>query len=247
MRLYVNVDHVATIRQARRTTEPDPVEASRAALAGGADGITVHLREDRRHIVDDDVKRLAREDLVLNLELATAPDIVELACQLTPHQVTFVPERREEITTEGGLDLRLHDGAPDPRLVEATARLKDLGVRVSLFVDADRAVMEASAALGADAIELHTGPYANAEDPSVELDRLAAAARHAHELGLAVHAGHGLTRANVRPVAELPHMEELNIGHHIVSRSVMVGIQCAVEEMRRAMAGTLVDPAPAVP
>jgi pyridoxine 5-phosphate synthase len=230
MRLYVNVDHIATIRQARRADEPDPVEAAALCERAGADGITVHLREDRRHIQDDDVRRLAASvNTVLNLELATASDIVQLACALCPHQATLVPERREEITTEGGLDL----SAGDARLANTVAALRDAGIRVSLFIDADRATIDRAAALGVAAIELHTGHYANTYRESGEaLERLRDAARHARAAGLAVHAGHGLTRDNVTPVAAIPEVEELNIGHHIVSRAVLVGMGAAVREMR---------------
>jgi pyridoxine 5-phosphate synthase len=236
MRLYVNVDHVATVRQARRAAEPDPVEAAALCEAAGADGITVHLREDRRHIQDDDVRRLARSvRTVLNLELATAPGIVDLAAALRPHQATFVPERREEITTEGGLQLT-GAGAPDPRLAAAARRLADLGVRVSLFVDPDPATLDAAARLGVVAVELHTGQYANAW-PRAEpaLTRLAAAAAHARGLGLAVHAGHGLTYRNVGAVVAIPEVEEVNIGHNIVARALTVGMHRAVAEMRAAV------------
>jgi pyridoxine 5-phosphate synthase len=236
MRLYVNVDHVATLRQARRAQEPDPVAAARCCEQAGADGITVHLREDRRHINDDDVLRLAASvTTVLNLELATAPDIVALAARLAPHQATFVPERREEITTEGGLDFREERSRPDGPLRQAIARLRDAGVRVSLFIDPDAAAVEAAAAVGATAVELHTGDYARASGDRHEraLDRLRAAATLARRHGLAVHAGHGLTYRNVAPVAAIPELEELNIGHSIVSRAVFVGMEAAVREMRR--------------
>lgn len=233
MRLYVNVDHVATVRQARRTDEPDPVEAARASEAAGADGITVHLREDRRHIQDHDVRRLTDAvTTALNLELATAPDIVALALDLMPHQATFVPERRDEITTEGGLDLV---GAVDrnARLADAAGRLGAGGIRVSLFVDPDPATLDAVAALGVPAVELHTGAYAHAwPDAGASLARLHDAARYARSLGLAVHAGHGLTYRNVGPVAAIPEIEELNIGHAIVSRSILTGMERAVREMR---------------
>jgi pyridoxine 5-phosphate synthase len=228
MRLYVNIDHVATVRQARRTDEPDPVEAASLAESGGADGITVHLREDRRHIQDADVERLASSvRTVLNLELATSRDIVRLACRLRPFQATLVPERREEITTEGGLDL----SAPHPPLRAAIASLQDAGIRVSLFIDPDIHAIEASAALGVPAVELHTGRYSHAQDPA-SLATLASATLHAKGLGLAVHAGHGLTYRNVAPVAAMAGIEELNIGHSIVSRSISVGMQAAVKEMR---------------
>ncbi len=237
MRLYVNVDHVATIREARRADEPDPVAAAVACLRGGADGITVHLREDRRHIQDDDVTRLADCDgMVLNLELATASDIVDLAARLRPMQVTLVPEKRQEVTTEGGLDLTVHRGRPHPALSAAIDRLSQLGIRVSLFIDPDPRAIEASIELGVPAVELHTGDYANSwTDPSRAtgaLDRLRLATHLAREGGLAVHAGHGLTYRNVTSVAALPDIEELNIGHSIVSRSVLVGIETAVRDMR---------------
>jgi pyridoxine 5-phosphate synthase len=230
MRLYVNVDHVATIRQARRTDEPDPVAAAVLCERAGADGITAHLREDRRHIQDDDAERLAVAiTTVFNLEIASAPDVVNIAVRLKPHQVTLVPERREEITTEGGLDL----ARKDHRLAEAVARLSDAGIRVSLFIGPDHATIDAARALAVPAIELHTGAYAHArERPDPELARLAQAARYARSLGLHVHAGHGLTYQNVQPVAAIPEIEELNIGHSIVSRSVYVGLDRAVREMR---------------
>ncbi len=230
MRLYVNIDHVATIRQARRTDEPDPAAAAQLAEAAGADGITAHLREDRRHIQDADLESLARTvRTVLNAELATAPDVVSLVCRLRPFQATVVPEQREEITTEGGLDL----SRPDPRLLEAIARLTDAGARVALFIDPDPATIDAAKALGVPAIELHTGRYARTwQNAPAALEQVAAAARHAHALGLAVHAGHGLTYLNVQPLAAIPEIEELNIGHSIVSRAVMTGMREAVGRMR---------------
>lgn len=242
MRLYVNVDHVATVRQARRAREPDPVEAARLCERGGADGITVHLREDRRHIQDDDVIGLRQEPRrVLNLELATAPDIVALAVQLKPHQATLVPERREEITTEGGLDLGSFDGRTDPRVVEAIERLRQAGIRVSLFIAPDPATIERAAALGVPAVELHTGQYADHPGDSRHLERLRDAARQARAMGLAVHAGHGLTYRNVQPVAAIPEIEELNIGHSIVSRAIFVGLEQAVREMRQLVDAARVD------
>jgi pyridoxine 5-phosphate synthase len=229
IRLYVNIDHVATVRQARRTDEPDPFEAAALCEAAGADGITVHLREDRRHIQDSDVERLAPAVKVLNLELATSPDILELACRLRPHQATIVPERREEVTTEGGLDL----SRPNARLRETIRRLDEAGIRVSLFIDPDLSVLDAAKDLGVPAIELHTGRYAHTwRTNSAALAELQIAARHAADMGLAVHAGHGLTYLNVRPVAGIQEIEELNIGHSIVSRAVMVGMREAVREMR---------------
>ena len=231
MRLYINVDHVATVRQARRTDEPDPTKAARLAEEAGADGITAHLREDRRHIQDEDVERLARAvRTVLNLELATAPDITALACRLRPFQATLVPERREEVTTEGGLDI----GRPAPALKASIASLADAGIRVSLFIAPSAADIRSAQALGVPAVELHTGRYANTWRSSDEaLDELRRAAALARDLGLAVHAGHGLTYANVKPVAEITEIEELNIGHSIVSRALMVGMPQAVAEMAR--------------
>lgn len=229
IRLYVNIDHVATVRQARRTDEPDPFDAAMLCEAAGADGITVHLREDRRHIQDLDVERLAPAVKVLNLELATSPDVLELACRLRPRQATIVPERREEVTTEGGLDLR----RPNPRLRETIRRLDESGIRVSLFIDPELAALDAAKDLGVPAIELHTGRYAHTWRANGNaLTELQTAARHAADMGLAVHAGHGLTYLNVRPVTEIQEIEELNIGHSIVSRAVMVGMREAVGEMR---------------
>jgi pyridoxine 5-phosphate synthase len=243
MRFYVNVDHVATVRQARRTDEPDPVTAAHACEKGGADGITIHLREDRRHIQDDDVRRIADSiSTVLNLELAVVDDVVALAEELAPHQATFVPERREEVTTEGGLALSPDGGASEARLAGAIDRLQAAGVRVSLFIDPDPRVIDASAAVGADAVELHTGDYAHSfPDCEAALQRLRAAAAHGRSVGLAVHAGHGLTYRNVKPVAAIPEVEELNIGHSIVSRSIYVGIETAVSEMRRLIEESRVD------
>ena len=232
MRLYVNIDHVATIRQARKTDEPDPVRAAVLAELGGAHGITVHLREDRRHIQDRDVRILMQTVRTgLNLELAASSEILELACELAPLQATLVPEKREEITTEGGLDLGREASLPAIR--EAVARLKERGVRTSLFVDPTLGSLERSLELGADAVELHTGEYANArgEARGQELARLAQVARRGREMGLSVHAGHGLTYENVIPVAAIGEIEELNIGHSIMSRAVLVGMQRAVREM----------------
>ena len=234
MRLYINVDHVATVRQARRTDEPDPVEAAVTCEAAGADGITAHLREDRRHIQDHDLERMRPAVRVLNVELATSPGIIDITCGLRPYQATIVPERREEITTEGGLDLRSHA----TRLRDTVRRLDEAGIRVSLFVDPDPAVLDAAKDLGVPAIELHTGRYANSWRESRDaLDELRRAARHAADMGLFVHAGHGLTYRNVVPVASIPEIEELNIGHSIVSRSLMVGLPTAVEEMLRLVKG----------
>ena len=231
-RLYINIDHVATIRQARRADEPDPVEAARLCESAGADGITAHLREDRRHIQDADVERLAREvTTVLNLEMACTDEMVALALELRPHQVTLVPERREEVTTEGGLDVGREPG----RVRDALRRMRDAGIRTSLFIDPDERMVRQSRELGADAIELHTGRYAHHPADPATIGALRDAARVGASLGLAVHAGHGLTVRNVAAVATIPECEELNIGHSIVSRAVFVGIGEAVREMRRAM------------
>jgi len=231
-RLYINIDHVATVREARRTDEPDPVEAALLCQEAGADGITAHLREDRRHIQDRDVERLRPSVRVLNLELATSPEVVALACRLRPYQATLVPERREEITTEGGLDL----SRPHPKLRETIRRLEEAGARVSLFIDPDLSTIDAAKDLGVPAVELHTGRYANSwRRGDTALEELRRAARHAADMGLFVHAGHGLTYANVKPVASIPDIEELNIGHSVVSRSIAVGIGAAVTEMRQAM------------
>ena len=232
MRLYVNIDHVATLREARQTDEPDPVQAAAAAERGGADGITVHLREDRRHIQDADVVALARSvKTVVNLELGAHPDIVRLARRLRPFQATLVPERRQEITTEGGLALR----RGDRRLAAAIDRLQDAGVRVSLFIGPVRKTIDQARALGVPAIEIHTGTYANASSEprrAKALNELRRAAAHAKDLGLAVHAGHGLTYQNVQPVAAIPEIEELNIGHSIVSNAVFWGLEEAVRRMK---------------
>ncbi len=232
LRLYINVDHVATVREARKTDEPDPVRAAVLAELGGADGITVHMREDRRHIQDRDVRLLLETVRTgVNLELAAEEGVLRFAEDWRPMQVTFVPEQREEVTTEGGLNLEEAGG----RLLAAVAQMRAQAVRTALFVDAREDAMRASAALGADAVELHTGEYANARTPegaAAQLGRLRDAAMAAREAGLAVHAGHGLTYENVAPVAAIREVEELNIGHSIVSRSVFVGIERAVREMK---------------
>ncbi len=235
MRLFVNVDHVATVREARRTVEPDPTEAAVLAEEGGADGITVHLREDRRHIQDHDVERLLRIARgAVNLEVAAEETVLSIAERLRPAQVTLVPEKRQEITTEGGLDL---GPASRGRVRGAVTRLRAAGIRTSLFVDPVPEVIAACADLEADAVELHTGEYSNADESERDgqLTRLASSAELAAQLGLAVHAGHGLTYENVGPVAAIEVCEELNIGHSIVSRAIFVGIAKAVEEMRHAI------------
>jgi pyridoxine 5-phosphate synthase len=234
-RLGVNVDHVATLRQARGVDYPDPLAAALLAEAAGADGITVHLREDRRHIQARDVEALRRRLRVkLNLEMAVTDAMVDFALRVCPADACLVPERREELTTEGGLDVVRHAARVHP----AVARLRAGGINVSLFIDPDPAQVQAAAAAAAAAVELHTGDYANAADAASgarELARLRTAATQAHRLGLEVHAGHGLTVANVGPVAALPEVVELNIGHSIVARAVLVGMAAAVQEMKAAI------------
>ncbi len=231
-RLYINIDHVATLRQARRGVEPDPVDAALACEAAGADGITAHLREDRRHMQDADIDRLKKSvRTYFNLEMACVAEMLELARRLKPEQVTLVPERREEITTEGGLDI-----TSDPaRIRGAIDALSEAGIRVSLFIDPTRAAVEQSKKLGVPAIELHTGSYAHRPGSDATVEALRDSARRGADLGLAVHAGHGLTVRNVGPVASIAEIEELNIGHSIISRAVFVGIDRAVREMREAM------------
>jgi pyridoxine 5-phosphate synthase len=241
MRLHINVDHVATVRQARRTDEPDPVRAAVLAELGGADGITVHLREDRRHIQDRDVQLLlATVRTGINLEVAAASDVLDIAVAAKPMAATLVPERREEITTEGGLSLAT--GAQRATIARAVARLRDAGIRTSLFIAPDAEVISAAADLGVDAVELHTGEYAEAwrgvharggsERVDSELDRLRYAALHGAARGVAIHAGHGLTYENVAPVAAIRDIEELNIGHSIVSRAMLTGMEQAVRDMK---------------
>lgn len=230
--LGVNIDHVATLRQARKTYEPEPVTAAALAELGGADGITVHLREDRRHIQDRDL-RLLRETVAikLNLELAVADEIVGIACQVKPDQATIVPERREEVTTEGGLDVLAHHEATQ----KAIERLKSAGIAVSLFLDPDPQQIEMAKQLGADAVELHTGQYALARGAAQheQLVALTNAGKLVCDLGMTLHAGHGLNYHNVVSVARIPKMHELNIGHAIISRAVFVGLEQAVREMKQ--------------
>jgi pyridoxine 5-phosphate synthase len=231
-RLYINIDHIATLRQARRGTKPDPVEGATLCEQAGADGITAHLREDRRHIQDDDVERLATSLTTdFNLEMACTDEMLAIAERLRPLEVTLVPERREEITTEGGLDV-----SRDPdRLAEGVRRLNAAGIRTSLFISPDLDTVTASRKLGAAAIELHTGAYSHAPTDPATLRALRDASRHGASIGLAVHAGHGLTVDNVGPVAAIPEIEELNIGHSVVSRAIFVGLADAVRELRKAM------------
>jgi pyridoxine 5-phosphate synthase len=241
IRLHVNIDHVATVRQARRTDEPDPVRAAVFAELGGADGITVHLREDRRHIQDRDVRLLIETVRTgVNLELAGESDVLALALELRPMEATLVPEKREEITTEGGLALA--DAAQRRKVAAAVQQLRAAGIRTSLFIDPAADVLRAAADMGVDAIELHTGEFAEAwkqrhSGPgrarvAEELERMRRAASQARALDLDVHAGHGLTYENVSQIASIEEIEELNIGHSIVSRALLVGFESAVSGMR---------------
>lgn len=236
-KLGVNIDHVATIRQARRTIEPDPVWAAVLAELAGADVITLHLREDRRHIQDRDVRVMKQTVQVkLNLEMAAEEAITDVACDVLPHQATLVPERREEVTTEGGLDVI----GNFERVKRCTERLLAKGIEVSMFIDADPRQIEASKSLGAQAVELHTGRYADATsaaDLDVEFEKLASAGAFAIQQGLVLHLGHGLTYRNVQRVAAIPGVCELNIGHSIVARAVMVGMERAVREMKELITG----------
>lgn len=231
-RLGVNIDHVATVRQARRTIEPDPVWAAALAELGGADGITLHLREDRRHIQDRDLKVLKETVQVkLNLEMAVSDEITRIALDVRPHQVTLVPEKRQEVTTEGGLDVVGNLG----RVKSCVEQFLHAGIEVSLFIDPDPRQIEASRSIGVQAVELHTGKYADALSPAQqrrELQSLQDSGKFVIELGLLLHMGHGLTYRNVVPVATIPGVGELNIGHSIVSRAVLVGMERAVREMK---------------
>ncbi|MEO9225161.1 MAG: pyridoxine 5'-phosphate synthase [Gemmatimonadaceae bacterium] len=234
-RLYVNIDHVATLREARRGHEPDPSEAALVCEDAGADGITAHLREDRRHIQDADVGVLrATIRTYFNLELACTDEMIAIAIAIHPDQVTLVPERREEVTTEGGLDVIKHQA----RVERAVRTLRDAGIRTSLFVGPDLETVRMSHRLGAEAIELHTGEYSNHAENPATLDALRESARIGAELGLAIHAGHGLTHANLGPVAAIPEIEELNIGHSIISRAIFLGLTAAVVQVRNAMDST---------
>ena len=239
--LGVNIDHVATIREARKTVEPEPIAAAVLAELGGADGITTHLREDRRHIQDRDV-RLLRETVRthLNLEMAPTEEMIKIALDLKPDYVTLVPEKREEVTTEGGIDIVNNLS----RFSEVVDKLQSAGIPVSWFIDADTAQIEASAKTKAQFIELHTGKYADAVNADIrqqELKALEIGTKQALDLGLRVNAGHGLTFWNVYPVACIPGMEELNIGHSIISRAVLVGLERAVKEMKLAMRNQLLN------
>jgi len=240
--LGVNIDHVATLRQARRTWEPDPVWAAVEAHLGGADGITVHLREDRRHIQDDDVRRLRdTTQIKLNLEMAATDEMVDIACRLKPEMAMLVPEGRHEVTTEGGLDV----AGQEARLKQVIARLTDAGIVTSVFIDAELPQVEAAARIGNKVCEIHTGPYAHAfhgqgrdaESPAVlaEIVKVRAAGEAIQQLGMRFNAGHALNYYNVQPIAALPGIRELHIGHSIVSRSVFIGLREAVREMKKLM------------
>jgi pyridoxine 5-phosphate synthase len=230
-RLYINIDHIATVRQARRGAEPVPVDAVPICERAGADGITAHLREDRRHIQDADIDAIATAATEFNLEMACTPEMVDLAERLRPFEVTLVPEKRQEVTTEGGLAVATNA----PALKDALLRLRAAGIKTSLFIDPDRDSITRARDLGAHAVELHTGTYAHAPGQGPPLDALREGARLAASLGLAVHAGHGLTTSNVGLVAAIPEVEELNIGHHVVARAIFVGLDAAVRELRAAM------------
>ncbi|HEY0521920.1 MAG TPA: pyridoxine 5'-phosphate synthase [Stellaceae bacterium] len=235
LRLGINIDHVATVRNARSGRHPDPLRAAKLAAEAGADGITAHLREDRRHIVDDDIARLVREvALPLNLEMAATDEMLAIALMHRPHAACLVPERRAELTTEGGLDVvgRSAEIAP------VVARLVDAGVRVSLFIDPEPAQLDAARAVGAPVVELHTGAYCDAEaggERERELARIVAAAKHAAAIGLECHAGHGLSFENVGPVAAIPTVVELNIGHFLVGEAIFAGLGAAIRRMRELM------------
>ena len=235
IRLGVNIDHVATVRQARRAAEPDPVAAAVLALLGGADGITVHLREDRRHIQDRDVRLLRQIDLPrLNLEMAAVEAIVAVACEVKPDEATLVPERRQELTTEGGLDVVANQQA----VAQAVQRLKAAGVEVAIFVDPDPLQIEAAKLTGARAVEIQTARYSEARTAAArrqELTALEQAVGYARDHGLHVHLGHGLNYHNVQAVARIPGVEELNIGHSLVAHAVLVGMERAVREMKQAI------------
>jgi pyridoxine 5-phosphate synthase len=234
LRLGVNIDHVATIRNARGGRHPDPVRAARVAADAGADGITAHLREDRRHISDDDIRRLSEEiDLPLNLEMAATEEMLQIALAHRPHACCLVPEKREEVTTEGGLDVAVGHRHLRPYI----ARLREAGARVSLFIDPDPVQLSVAQALGAPVVELHTGSYAEAQGPAreMELRRLVEAAALAERLGLECHAGHGLTFDNVGPVAAIPQVVELNIGHFLVGEAIFGGLDSSIKRMRALM------------
>ncbi|MCF2907984.1 pyridoxine 5'-phosphate synthase [Pseudoalteromonas sp. DL2-H2.2] len=233
--LGVNVDHIATLRQARGTSYPDPAHAAAVAEHAGADGITIHLREDRRHIQDRDVYVMAKTiQTRMNLEIAVTDEMLDIACEVKPEYVCLVPEKREELTTEGGLDVI----ANKDKITQAVTRLADAGIKVSLFIDADPKQIDAAKDTGAPYIEIHTGAYADAEsdaDMHAELERIRSGVKYAHSLGIVVNAGHGLHYHNVKPIAEMPEIYELNIGHAIIARAAIDGLEKAVRDMKRLM------------
>ena len=232
LRLGVNIDHVATLRNARGGAHPDPLRAAQIAHAAGADGITLHLREDRRHIRDADVKMI-RESvaLPLNFEMAATAEMQAIALSLKPHACCLVPEKREERTTEGGLDVVRHEAM----LHAFIAPLNKAGIRVSLFIAPDLSQVEAANRIGAPVVELHTGEYAHTPQQRQELEKIAHAARHAHALGIEVHAGHGLTYDNVQPIAAIPEIRELNIGHFLIGEALFLGLEASIRQMRQRM------------
>lgn len=233
--LGVNVDHIATLRQARGTSYPDPAHAAAVAEHAGADGITIHLREDRRHIQDRDVYVMAKTiQTRMNLEIAVTDEMLDIACEVKPEYVCLVPEKREELTTEGGLDV----AGNLEKITAATKRLSDAGIKVSLFIDADKAQLDAAKQTGAPYIEIHTGAYADAENDAemtAELERIREGVQYAHSLGIVVNAGHGLHYHNVKPIAAMPEIYELNIGHAIIARAAIDGLEKAVRDMKRIM------------
>ena len=238
LRLGINIDHVATVRNARGSAYPDPVRAAKLAEEAGADGITAHLREDRRHILDDDIERLVAElKTPLNFECAATDEMLAIALRHKPHAVCLVPEKREELTTEGGLEVARQDN----KLAEYIAPLRDAGCRVSLFIAADPKQIEASARIGAAVVELHTGAYCDLhaegrfDERDAELERLQKGAALAHSLGLEVHAGHGITYDTVKPIAAMPEVVELNIGHFLIGEAIFRGLPDAMSDMRRLM------------
>ena len=238
LRLGVNIDHVATVRNARGSSYPDPVRAAKLAEAAGADGITAHLREDRRHISDRDIERLVEAlEVPLNFEMAATPEMQAIALSHKPHAVCIVPEKREELTTEGGLEVARQEN----RLAGFIAPLREAGCRVSLFIAADRAQVEAAARIGAQVVELHTGAYCDLHhegrfaERDAELERLRDMAALGHDLGLEVHAGHGITYDTVAPIAAFAQVMELNIGHFLIGEAIFVGLEAAIAEMRRRM------------
>ncbi|KZN67028.1 pyridoxine 5'-phosphate synthase [Pseudoalteromonas luteoviolacea] len=233
--LGVNVDHIATLRQARGTSYPDPAHAAAVAEHAGADGITIHLREDRRHIQDRDVYVMAKTiQTRMNLEIAVTDEMLDIACEVKPEYVCLVPEKREELTTEGGLDVV----GNQQKVTDAVEKLAAAGIKVSLFIDADKAQIDAAKATGAPYIEIHTGAYADAHsdnEQQAELERIREGVQYAHGLGIIVNAGHGLHYHNIKPIAEMPEIYELNIGHAIIARAAIDGLEKAVRDMKRLM------------